>query len=348
MRTRHGNPSVTAPCCALLLGWASVLPHAAAADRDADHLFPSGVEVYFLSAAESAEAIVDDGLDPFFDNLTMLDIELRLGRKAESANLDQERARFRDFVRTCVVDWTDEERTALLSTLEDAHAKCTAIVPSLIPKKWRFIKTDGREGGAPYTRGTSIVFPEEALAAGVPEKVVIHETFHVYSRLNPEKRARLYRAIGFEPLENVSLPPALEAKRLTNPDGIDFRYVIDVNNARGGKLKVLPLVYSKHDSPRANVKGFFEYITFGLFEVRRQNGAWSVKADDRGQAKPLSLGAVKGLFEQIGRNTGYIIHPDEILADNVALLVLSRSGDKSLPVPSPNILTKIERVLRTR
>ncbi len=37
-----------------------------------------------------------------------------------------------------------------------------------------------------------------------------------------------------------------------------------------------------------------------------------------------------GWFEQIGRNTRYTIHPDEILADNFVRLI---NGDTNVPTP---------------
>jgi len=43
---------------------------------------------------------------------------------------------------------------------------------------------------------------------------------------------------------------------------------------------------------------------------------------------------------RLGGNTGYIIHPEETMADNFALLVIGR------PVPNPGLLQSIERVLR--
>jgi hypothetical protein len=49
---------------------------------------------------------------------------------------------------------------------------------------------------------------------------------------------------------------------------------------------------------------------------------------------------VKGFHEQIGRNTGYIIHPEEVLADNFVLLV-RRETD----VPSPEILERMDALL---
>lgn len=348
MQMGYRSLCVAVTCSAFVFCGAGVDACAAADEANPDYVFPDGVGVYFLSADEAASAIVEDGTGPFFEKLTLLDIELRLGRKLESMNLKREQARFRDFVRRCVLDWTPEERESLLSTLKSVHAKCAAVVPSLIPKKWRFIKTNGKEGGAPYTRGLCLVFPQAALQTEAGEKTVIHETFHVYSRANPRMRARLYRTIGFQHLNEVFLPSSLEAKRLTNPDGADFTYAIDVKDASGRELKVVLVVYSRYETIQEGVEGFFSYVTFGLFEVQPRDGSWAVVANDHGQGQAISLGQVRGFFEQIGRNTDYIIHPDEILADNVALLVLSRSGDESARVRSPDILRKIEGVLRAK
>ena len=48
---------------------------------------------------------------------------------------------------------------------------------------------------------------------------------------------------------------------------------------------------------------------------------------------------IGNFYEQIGKNTNYIIHPEEILADNFALLVM---GQK---VSSPWLLDKLKSFL---
>jgi hypothetical protein len=49
---------------------------------------------------------------------------------------------------------------------------------------------------------------------------------------------------------------------------------------------------------------------------------------------------VSGFVEQVGQNTDYVIHPEEILADNFALLVIGQQN-----VPSPEILHKMKAIL---
>jgi hypothetical protein len=52
-----------------------------------------------------------------------------------------------------------------------------------------------------------------------------------------------------------------------------------------------------------------------------------------------------GLFEQIGRNTQYLWHPEEILADNFAILVLGELSAKPLSPPSPEVLERLRPIL---
>jgi hypothetical protein len=57
----------------------------------------------------------------------------------------------------------------------------------------------------------------------------------------------------------------------------------------------------------------------------------------------VGVGQLSRFYEQVGRNTRYILHPEEILADNFALLVLDERK-----VPSPEILDKMQAVLTKR
>jgi hypothetical protein len=62
-------------------------------------------------------------------------------------------------------------------------------------------------------------------------------------------------------------------------------------------------------------------------------------------AQPVlaSLEEVSGFFEQVGRNTKYVIHPEEILAENFALLIVDEHD-----APSPEILQKMRLILKQK
>jgi hypothetical protein len=86
---------------------------------------------------------------------------------------------------------------------------------------------------------------------------------------------------------------------------------------------------------------FFEYLQFQFLVVERSGGSQNFKAVSDGSLPTLvGMEHVSGFMEQVGRNTDYIIHPEEILADNFALLVLSEQN-----VASPEILGKMREVL---
>ncbi len=50
---------------------------------------------------------------------------------------------------------------------------------------------------------------------------------------------------------------------------------------------------------------------------------------------------ISGFFEKIGKNTNYIIHPEEILADNFSFMVLQKRN-----LPSPVIVKKLKKILK--
>jgi hypothetical protein len=62
-----------------------------------------------------------------------------------------------------------------------------------------------------------------------------------------------------------------------------------------------------------------------------------------GDGKPMlySFKELSGFIEQVGKNTNYIIHPEEILADNFKLLI---KGDSN--VLSPEIIERLREALK--
>lgn len=69
----------------------------------------------------------------------------------------------------------------------------------------------------------------------------------------------------------------------------------------------------------------------------------SLKTIEYNGDKPViySPKEVTRFFEQVGKNTKYIIHPEEILAENFAFAVLNKSG-----LPNPEIVNQIKAKLQ--
>jgi len=61
---------------------------------------------------------------------------------------------------------------------------------------------------------------------------------------------------------------------------------------------------------------FFDYLQFRLLLVERDDPSPAVRAIEvGGHAQLVEVEEVSGFYEQVGSNTTYIIHPEEIMAD---------------------------------
>ncbi len=192
-------------------------------------------------------------------------------------------------------------------------------------------------------RMSPIVLPQAMVSRPLREldKVLAHELFHVVSRANPQLAAPLYAAIGFRYCGDIDLPAKLQPLRITNPDAPRTDYCVKVQFG-GESVWAVPVLYSAQKYDPARGADFFAYLRFGFLRVDwppdgRPAKAW--RNTDGERIAPLY--EVAGLREQIGFNTEEILHPEEIVADNVALLVL---GERN--VPSPQVLMRIETALR--
>lgn len=237
-------------------------------------------------------------------------------------------------------DWTAGERAAFA----DLPARLQRFISGMrwkSPSPILIVKaSNDLTDGFPHTRGNAIVLQESVLleAGTQPERLahlMAHETFHVLSRANPALREELYRAIGFRPCAAVDMPAPLARLRITNPDAPDNRHAIEVR-WNGRAVDILPYVHfpSEAIDPRA---GFATQMQTSWLPVDRQDGRCKVR-DER-----PALAELEGLYEQVGRNTGYLIHPEEILAENFALLF-----QKPRKLASPEVLERIRAILERR
>jgi hypothetical protein len=98
--------------------------------------------------------------------------------------------------------------------------------------------------------------------------------------------------------------------------------------------------------------GVFRYLKYGLVAVAEvRDGEFEVATD--GDRFPIvySPDSVRGFFEKVGRNTRYIISPDEILADNVALALAGSDtplSDPRLPADLLDIIQQSKEPALTR
>ena len=232
---------------------------------------------------------------------------------------------------------------------------CNGLNKNILPSNVKLIKSKGSYygGDAFYTRENCIVFPSDRIALRDTHSmlsVMLHEIFHLYSRAQPDKQAALYNIIGFKQIgdsRELLIDSPLKERILSNPDGPNFAYAIDLTSSKGD-IKCIPIISSTLPKFTKEKGQFFDYLYFDLFEVQKQSdGKWKVLSDSEGQAM-VPDDAMPSFFNQIKYNTQYIIHPDEVLADNFMILALSKKDPSSLDAfdeAGKELLRKIENAL---
>ncbi|PHS15778.1 MAG: hypothetical protein COA78_04865 [Blastopirellula sp.] len=237
-----------------------------------------------------------------------------------------------DYAAAQALAWDEVETAKLTQVMQRLKSKFNRYaIP--FPKTVLLIKTTGKEeGDAAYCRGNAIILPKSKVAGdnlGKLERLMTHELFHILSSHNSSLRSELYKIIGFTTCNTIQLPQTLKHRKITNPDAPRFDCVIELE-IDGKPVNATPVLFAsveKYDPKSA--KTFFQYLTFKLMVVEQTTKGWvALLTENRPQM--LDPKNVASYFDQIGRNTGYIIHPDEILADNFVHMV---QGSESLATP---------------
>lgn len=266
--------------------------------------------------------------DVYLDRLSKLDLAVRLRTSKDLAIED-----YVAVARKSVLAWSDDEQARLAKILTGMQERSRRYARAL-PKRVILIKTSGdEESGAAYTRDDAVVLPQGRLKAddAAVEKLIWHEMFHVLSRHNPELRDRLYATIGFERCPELALPADVAARKLTNPDAPYHEHAIRLH-VDGNPVWCVPVLLSTRGLAEAGDGGaFFQHIELKLLLVERdvKSGALRALVDESGKSRLIAISATPDFFEKIGRNTTYIIHPEEIVADHFALVAMGTPDVKS-------------------
>lgn len=273
--------------------------------------------------------------DDFVSRLSPFDRASRMKTNREVT--EQE---YLTFVAKNVLEWTPDQKEAVQSAFKSLASKLTELdLP--FPKAILFIKTTGdEEGHAEYTRANAIILPENALAANRRSSLrgtIAHELFHVLSRNAPDLRERAYAAIGFQACGEVPFPPSLASRKITNPDAPKNDHCIRVESGQT-PIWAVPILFSKseHYNPAADGE-FFDYLEFKFLVVQVSDSHVTYNPS---KITLLDVNQLGGFYEQIGRNTDYIIHPEEILADNFEYLLTGKPN-----LPSPDTQRKLAAAL---
>ena len=276
--------------------------------------------------------------DRYTKALSRFDLASRLRTNADATADDLMR-----LAAEQVVEWSDDDRAKMepiITSVSDRLAKFRLPLPPNI----LLIQTTGKEeGDAAYTRRHAVILPRRYLGFAAPqlESIFIHELFHVLSSHNEPLRHSLYEIIGFKSCPEIALPESLADFKITNPDGPSLSHYIELEVDDQRALAV-PLLYSEERFDPKQSRSFFGYLKFRLLVVRREGERWYA-AREMGKPILLEPAQTPSFHQQIGRNTKYIIHPDEVLAENFVHLVLQAPN-----LPNPEIVNKMAEQLMAK
>jgi hypothetical protein len=298
---------------------------------------PARVTTTFeFATAEQGRAIIA-ARDEYIQRLSPL--ERALKAKSETSVSEED---FLKLLAGAVLPWSDADRAAVQAALESIRPKLAELNLPL-PNSVLFVRTTSAvEGNSPHTRANAILLTESSV--GRPDRLaylIAHELFHIASRYDKTWRDAMYATIGFVPIEEVTLPLQLASRKITNPDAprIDVAIKVQIDD---GVVWVAPLLQSTVDRYDAAQGGeFHKFLKLTWLEVARGEPVPG-RAELTQPPHLRDTAQLRGFLEQIGRNTKYIIHPEEILADNFAQLATGQTG------PSPEVHQRLREALQSQ
>jgi hypothetical protein len=314
--------------------------------------------IVFLDSIQAAAAIAEDEVEHFFDNVGILDMSIQM-KKAYPEGTDRQvvLADYQQYLKKDVLSFSADDQVFLEKIFQRVLANTNKVSTSIFGNEVRLIKTHGKHYGESvyYTRENIIVIPKSVLAEkneAAVYQTMLHELSHIYTRYHPKQRSALYELIGFKgigPMTNLQMDAALKQRVLLNPDGVDFSYAIKMDIGEDQPILAIPIILSNITSFKKEQPEFFRYLDFGLFKVSPPvSKLIKVHCDSDGNSiiKPEQY---TDFYRQIKDNTNYIIHPDEIIADNFMYLITAQEDAKSLERFSSGgqqLLQDIERILK--
>lgn len=282
---------------------------------------------------------------------------------------------FLHWIAQQVIDWTPSEIQSLHQIALSMQKKYEPLDFSL-PERVYLVKTTGLvQGHAAYTRRhDTIVLPQNMVASLAPsaqhgdplhsstditylENVTIHESFHLFSKNNPDRRFALYDLIGYRStgraveLPNVPWPASdspgtMPDLKVTNPDTPELNVYIELevpehpSDPHGHTVKrpLLPVLVARQPYAGGDFFEYFDQNDWWFLAIEEHRSGWAPMLDSSG--RPLcyrSAPLMRQYFRFIGNNlTGELFHPDEVMAQNFVLLANE---------PSPGLLAKMRPIL---
>ena len=273
----------------------------------------------------------------YYDGFSQNDLEFRLQRVG--ATMEELKA----FAREQVLDFTDEEK-ALIRSIFDEMETTLAENGYTLPQTDEviLIKTTMEEekSAAGYTHGTQVYFYSTYIEYACTERehkdyylnylryLMWHELFHCMTRSNPDFQKDMYSIIHFTIVdEDFPIPPSVFEYHISNPD-VEHHNSYATFRINGEDIDCFTdFVTTKHFEKPGD--SFFDFCTTALVPIDGTDIYYTPE-----QAENYDEG--------FGKNTGYVVDPEECIADNFTYAMqYGMSGENGNGYPNPEIIAAI-------
>jgi hypothetical protein len=252
-------------------------------------------------------------------------------------------------MKASALEWSEADKALLLPHLLAVQTFAQKLAWQL-PGPILIVRASAAlEDNLPHTRASAIVLPDAVFQNfRTPlQHLLAHEVFHVLTRAHPELKSKAYALFGFEPCRALALDPAVSSLRITNPDAPISEHTIALEH-RGKKVHALPYIMlpSNRIQPQ---EGFVRNLmVYWLFMEKDAQGQCS---SSQGAWPPLGSSPMQlpDLFNKIGGNTRYLFHPEEIAAENFAILFMFEGKQlNAKDIASPEKIEQLRQLLMNR
>jgi hypothetical protein len=281
--------------------------------------------------------------DDFINNLSTFDLESRL--HSSSATLQD----YFELIAQHILDWNKVSNQSITSCIEYINKTCINKLKLLtFPPRIFVVLTDGKdENDAAYCRNENvIVIPKVMIKSERMRTIFVHELFHIWSKwnINLTIRDELYASIGYYKIpvkKSPEFPASLYPIKITNPDApLVMRYYINLKKQDDTSEKTYKCTPILHAAQAFDVNfstNLFHYIVATTLILD------DITYEPLQPLQYLSYEQASDFYDQIGNNTGYIIHPEEILAENFVLWMTDVENSEKLKTPS--IVNKMNDII---
>lgn len=288
----------------------------------------------YASKTEGQELLLSN--TEYYDRFSQNDLDYKMQKK--NATMEEYQA----FSKEQVQGFSKEEKKYLDSCfkkIEKIVSKNGYVLPDL--DEIVLIKTTMKEecGAAAYTHGTQIYIQGAVIdlcMLGDDDYMVTllsHELFHCLTRCNPDFRKDMYKIIHFTVVENdYPIPASVFEYHITNPD-VEHHNSYATFRINGEDIDCFTdFVTTKHFEKKGDQ--FFDVGTTALIPIDGSNVYYTPKDAEN--------------FDEIfGKNTDYVIDPEECMADNFSFVIsFGTKGQNGDGYKNPEIIESIIEYLK--